>query len=314
MTVKMFHCKSFCLFPFRPTVGRCPVLLCVRVAFNFPPAVPLIPGQLFSRSSLSHLSLSRTGISVSFRRESPTPPLPCCCCFYLPIAGVYQKSQSSSADEKMPRGAATKKGKGGQANKAGQPSVLAFPAESGIPDQPARRQQRARRGKGRSTSSVSDQETSSVTESSCQLSRHERMEKGLTRLGKKANDRPEAVTWGESEKGIEQGDNTTITALLPTSSGSPRSTPTAQVRLSDLLGSDSNGDSPATQYDGGLTPADSLSTSALPCRTSPAPASLRSSFQTAQGTPTPTSTGSRRSRRSRGEKAHEEEEEKGYQS
>ena len=210
----------------------------------------------------------------------------------------------------MPRGAATKKGRGGQADRGDRPSVLASQEGSGVPDQPARRQQGSRRGKVRSVSSVSDQETSSVTEGSCQLSRHERMEKGLTRLGKKANDRPEAVTWEESEKDNEQGDNTTITALLPSSSGPPTPTPTAQVRLSDLLSSDSIGDSPAAQHDGGLTPADSLSTSVLPCRTSPAPASLRSSFQTARGTPTPTSTGSRRSRRSRGEKAHEEEEER----
>ena len=209
----------------------------------------------------------------------------------------------------MPRGAATKKGRGGPADKAGQPSVLASPTESGVPDQPARRQQGARRGKGRNTSSISDRESSSVTEGNSQLSCHERIEKGLTRLGKKANDRPETVAREDTGKNKDQGDDTLITALLPSSSGPPTPTPTAQVRLSDLLGSDSNRNSPTLECGNRLTPADNLSTSALPCQTSPAPTSFRSSFQTARGTPTLTSSGSRSTRRSRGEKAHPEEEE-----
>ena len=207
----------------------------------------------------------------------------------------------------MLRGTGTRKGRGGQSAKDDRPSVLAPSTAVGVLSRTTRRQHGAKLGRTRSGSNVIGQEDESLGEGKSQPSWYERIERGLTWLGKRVNDRPWTVGAKIAEKKNGLGEDTPVTALLPSSRTPPSSTPTAQLRLSDLLGSDVSGEVPSSQRVNGLSPTSGPSTSALPCPTSPAQASLRSSFQTACGIPMPASSGSRRARRSGRERPDDEE-------
>ena len=112
----------------------------------------------------------------------------------------------------MPQGTGTRKGRGGQSAKDDRPSALAPSTAVGVPSRTTWRQRGAELGRTRSGSNVIGQEDESLGEGKSQPSWYERMEGGVTWLGKRVNDRSWTVGAEIAEEKNGLGEDTPVTA------------------------------------------------------------------------------------------------------